>query len=364
MSPLTTHRRARRRSSSRRLIAAAVVVVIVALLVGGVTQVGRRSGPFDASMNRSFAVQGAVLAEQSNGTASSVRHLMSVMPQQGRRKLETDLDGLVAEAAQQAELATALAQPAPAGGLRAQFAAVFTDRAAAVRQVRSAIDGLLGMHPFAVAGAPKAAGTAVATPTLLSSAQATTRIAAAGTLLARADRTYRAVRRALPRLAGRARLPASTWIAAANPWQAGAVATQVDLVAASTSLVATHRLVLRAVQVTPPALPPPSGVASPTVSILSPTKKVTLSVVLSNLGSVDEPHAAVHYTLTPLPSGAAVTLTRSAAIASEGSVTLSLASFSVKPGTTYQLTVAVVLPAAQTDLTGASLTEMLQVAPQ
>jgi hypothetical protein len=364
MSPLTTHRRARRRSSSRRFISAAVVVLIVALLVGGVTQVGRRSGPFDASMNRSFAVQAAVVAQQSNGTATSVRHLMSVMPQQGRRTLETDLDSLVAEAAQQAELATALAAPARPGGLRAQFVAVFADRAAAVRQVRSAIDGLLGMHPFAVAGAPKAGGTAVATPTQLSSAQAANRIAAAGTLLARADRTYRSVRRTLPRLAGQARLPASTWIGTANLWQLSAVATQVDLVAASTSLVASHRLVLRAVQITPPVLPPPSGVAAPAVSVLSPTKKVTLSVVLSNLGSVDEPHAAVRDTLTPLPSGPAVTLTRSAPIASGGSVTLSLAAFSVKPGTTYQLTVAVVVPAAQTDLTGASLTEMLQVAPQ
>jgi uncharacterized protein YjdB len=90
---------------------------------------------------------------------------------------------------------------------------------------------------------------------------------------------------------------------------------------------------------------------------------VSLSVVLSNLGSVDEPHASVKFTLTPRPTGAAVTETRTTAVVSTGSVTLPPASFSVKPGASYQLTVAVVVPPAQTDVTGTSLTQVLQIAP-
>jgi len=360
MSPLTTHRRARRRSSSRRAVVVVGGLLVVALLIGGVTQVGRQSGPFNASVNRSFAVQGSVVATQSNATASALRRLMADMQNQGRLTLQANLDGLVGQAAQQATRAAAVVTP---GGIDGAFADVFADRAAGVRAVRAAIDGLLGMHPLAVAGAPPVSGTEVATPTLLSSTQAANRIAAAGTLLGRSDQRYRAIRRALPHLPGQARLPASTWVTAPNLWQPGAVATRVDLVAASTSLAVTHRLVLRAVQVTPPALPPANGVGTAGVSVLAPTKKVTLSVVVSNLGSVDEPHAAVQFTLTPQPTGTAVTLTRRAAIISGGSVTLSLASFVVKPGTSYQVTVACVVPAAQADAS-TSLTQVLEIAPK
>jgi hypothetical protein len=360
MSPLTTHRRARRRSSSRRGVVVIGALVIVALLIGGITQVGRQSGSFNASVNRSFATQGAVVVEQSNATASSLRHLMAVLQNQGRLTLQTNLDGLVGQATQEATRAAAVVTP---GGVEGAFAAVFADRAAGVRAVRSAIDGLLGMHPLPEAGAPAVTGTEVATPTLLSSTQAANRIAAAGTLLGQADQSYRAVRRALPHLAGHARLPASKWVTDAALWQPGAVATQVDLVAASTSLAVTHRLVLRAVQVTPPALPPASGAGTAGVSVLAPTTKVTLSVVVSNLGSVDEPHAAVQFTLTPQPAGTARTLTRRAAIIAGGSVTLPLATFGVKPGTSYQVTVACVVPAAQVDAS-TSITQVLQIAPK
>jgi hypothetical protein len=88
-----------------------------------------------------------------------------------------------------------------------------------------------------------------------------------------------------------------------------------------------------------------------------------VQVVLSNLGSVDEPHASVQFQLTPQPTGTAVTITRTAGLAPAGSVSLSPASFKVKPATNYQLTVAVVLPAGQTDATGTSLSEVLQIAP-
>jgi hypothetical protein len=337
-------------------------LIVLALLIGGFTRISRQSGPFDASVNRSFAAQGAVIATESNATASSVRHLMRTMPNLSRPALEADLDTLAAQTAQQATRAAALAA-ASAGDVEGRFATVFSDRAAAVQQLHAALDGLLGMHPLTVAGAPPSGGATVATPALLTSTAATNRIAAAGALLARSDRNYQALRRALSGMPGHARLPGSRWITAGNLWQIGTVATQVDLVATSTSLAVTHRLVLSAVRLSPPALPSPSGAATPGASMVSPTTRVTLSVVLTNLGTVDEPHAAVQFTLTPQPTGAAMLMKRGAAVASGGSVTLAPAVFSVKPGHSYQLTVAVVLPAGQTDVTGASLSELLEIAP-
>jgi hypothetical protein len=362
MSPLVAHRRSRRRSWSGKTVVLVCGLVVVALLVGGITQIGRQSGPFDASVNRSFAVQGAIVVGQSNATAVSVRHLMQTMQNKDRRPLQAELDALSAQAEQEAARSSALVVSSSSGDVQGRFAAVFADRAEAVNEVRAAVDGLLGLHPFPVAGAP-GSGALPVTPTLLSSTVATDRIAGAGRLLSRADTEYRAVRASLATLPGHARLPASKWVTSANAWQLGAVATQVDLVAASSSLAATHQLVIRAVRLSPPALPPPGGVATPTVSALAPTTRVTLSVVLSNLGSVDEPHASVQFTLAPQPTGAARTMTRTAPLAAAASVTLAPVSFAVRPGHNYTLTVAVIVPPGQTDVTGAALTETLQIAP-
>jgi hypothetical protein len=365
MSPLFTHRRSRRRARSGRLVVLVVLLVVAAVLVGGLIRVGSQSGPFDASINRSFAAQGAVLAQQSNATATSVHRLMADMPQQDRPTLEADLDDAVAQATDQAKRAGALAVD---GGVQSQFAAVFADRERAVEEVRSAVDGLLGMNPLAVAGAPAAGGSAASVPTLLSSTQATDRIAAAGLLLAGSDRSYRQVRHTLARMAGHAALPQSKWITGVNVWQIGSVATQVDMVAASTTLAAIHQLVLSAVGITPPALPAPTGVATPGRSVLSPTTTVTLDVVLSNEGSVDEPRASVKFALVADPAAAGATTVptmaiRTTAVAAGRSVSLTPVSFRVRPGTSYQLTVAISVPAGQTNVANTSLSQVLEVSP-
>jgi hypothetical protein len=217
------------------------------------------------------------------------------------------------------------------------------------------------MHPLPVAGLATNAAVA-STPTLLSATQATNRIADAGAALIGADRAYRSVRSGLARAVGRAHLPASTWVTRAQTWQLGAVTEQVDLLAASTTLAATQDLELRTVRLVPPALPTAAGTASGT-SVLSPTSAVSVTVVLSNLGSVDEPGARVQFSLAPLTGGATVTRVRRAAVAAGGSVTLETVTFTVKPGHAYQLAVAIVLPPGQQSSAGTSLTQVLEIAP-
>jgi hypothetical protein len=340
-----------------------VVCALIALvvLVGGLTRVGSQSGRYDASINRSFVAQGAVLAASSNTTGTSLRHLMEKVPQQDRQTLEADLDDVVAQATGQATRAAGIA--ISRAGSQGQFVTVFADREKAVVDVRAALDGLLGLHPLPVAGAPgTAGGSASATPALLSASQATDRIAAAGRLLREADVTYQQVRGAMARMPGHARLPASQWVTGGNLWQIGSVATQMDLVEASGSLAATQQLALSVVAITPPALPSPTGVATPTVSLLSPTRRVTLDVVVSNAGSVDEPHASIKFTLAA-PTGAATTANRTISVASGRSVSLSPVSFSVKPGSSYQLTVAIVVPPGQTNAANTAVSETIQIAP-
>jgi hypothetical protein len=300
-----------------------------------------------------------VLVDRSNATGASLRRLMGAMPDQNRQTLQVELDDIAAQAGDQAARAAFLAT---GGGVQGRFATVFADRAQSADQVRSAIDGLLDLRPLPVAGAPAAPATGAAMPTL-SSSQATDRIAAAGRLLAQADRSYQVLRRSLADMAGHARLPASRWISTPSTWQIGALATQVDLVATSTTLAATPQLGLSVVQITPPAVPSPTGVVTPGVSVLSPTKTVVLNVVLTNDGSVDEPHASVTFTLARLPTGATATTRRAASVLATRSVTLAPVTFAVKPGSNYQLTVAITVPAGQTVTAGTTFVEGLQISP-
>jgi hypothetical protein len=360
MSPLITHRRARRRSRAGRLVVVACALVVAAVLIGGVTRIGTRSGPFNASANRSFGAQGAVLADLSNATGSSLRRLMGAMQNQDRQTLQAGLDDVTIQSAAQAARVALLVR---GGNLGGRFVAVFADRARAADEVRSAIDGLLGMRPLTVAGAPTAVATDTTSSALLTSTQATDRIAAAGRLLQQADRSYQAVRRSLATMAGHARLPVSRWVTTASVWQIGAVATQVDLVAASTTLTAVHQLGLSVVQVTPPAIPSPTGVATPGVSVLAPTKSVALNVVLTNNGSVDESHASVTLTLTLQPTGVATTRRRTASVLATRSTSLSPVSFAVKPGHSYQLSVAIAVPGGSAVAGGTSFSETLQISP-
>jgi hypothetical protein len=360
MSPRNPHRRSRRRSRPGRLALFVCVLLVVALLAGGIARIGHQSAPYDANLNRSFAAQASVLADQSNLSASSLRHLMDATATLSRLTLQADLDGLGAQADDQATRAAALST---GGGVQGQFSLVLAERAQGVTAVRAALDGLLGLQTLPVAGAPALVTKVHGGATLLSSTQASNRIAAAGSLLVRGDRTYASLRHTLARAAGHARLPASKWITDQSVWQMAAVTAQVNLLVTSPALEVSHQLVLSVVQVTPPALPSPTGAATPPVSILSPTTTVVLNVVLSNLGSVDEPKAVVTFSLAPQPTGATATASRRTALAASRSVSLAPVSFKVKPGSSYQLTVAIGVPAGQADTAQTSVSEVLQIAP-
>jgi hypothetical protein len=229
-------------------------------------------------------------------------------------------------------------------------------------QLRAAVDGFLGMQSAPIAGASvtKAAAPADGTAQLSASA-ATDRIAAAGGLLTRADSLFGSVRRTLAGAAGHARLPRSVWVTNPTAWAPGDIGGLVNAVAASPTLAATHYLELRTVRLTPPALPAPPG-APPGLSVVSPTTQLGVSVVLGNNGSVTEPSGTVRFTLANQTSGAATTRNESLALAAGASATLPTVTFGVKPGTTYLLTVSVVLPARQTAVP-AALNQALEVAP-
>jgi hypothetical protein len=363
MSPRRPRRRARRRSPTGPIILLVAVVVLVALLIGGLAEVGRQSQGYDATSNGTLAAEGGAVAKQSNATGISVTALMGVIQTQSRVGLQIALDNVVQQSADESTRADEAARATPQGSIGTDFDAVFADRAQAMRQLRATVDAYLGMQPLPVAGAPgSSASTAGAKATLLTAAQATNRIAAVGTLLAHSDSLYRSVRGSLATSAGHARLPKSAWVIHPQQWGLGTVATRVDLMATSPSLAVSHFLALRTVRINPPALPTAQG-ASSNVAVLTPTSQISVNAVLGNNGTVDEPHARVHFTMADQSSGSSSNQVETTGLQAGASQTLPTVNFHVKAGTTYVLTVSVDLPPGQTQTTGTAVQYVLAVAP-
>lgn len=338
------------------------LVVVLAIVVGGLTQVSRQSTGYDANSDRTLAAQGTVAADQSNATSATVREVVNDLPTQTRQGLQAALDGAVLQTNDEAARAQVAAGSTPLGSVATEFATVFADRAQAVTQLRAAVYGFLGMEPTAPAGAPAGAATPTAGGTAqLSATEATDRIAAAGALLSHSDSLYRSARTALAAAPGHGRLPRSVWVTQPQVWQPGSVAAQVDLVATSPTLAATHDVVLRTVRITPPALPTPQG-TPPAVSVISPTSRIGVTVVVANQAPSDEPHISVRVTLADQTSGATTTQVRTTSLALGSSVTLPTVTLRVKPSTAYVLTVQVVLPAGQTLTANTVVQQTLQVA--
>jgi hypothetical protein len=363
MPPRRPRRRARRRSPARPVTLLIAAVVVLAILVGGLTQVSRQSQGYDANSDRTLAAQGTLAADQSNAISVTVRRIVNDLPSQTRQGLQASLDSAVQQTADEATRAHLAAGATALGTVATQFSDVFAERAQAVAQLRAAVYGYLGMQPIAPADAPPGGATPTSSGTaLLSATQAANRIAAAGALLARSDALYRSVQRSLLVADGHGKLPPSVWVTHPQVWQVGSVAAQVDLVATSATLAATHYVVLRTIRLTPPALPTPQGTPA-SVSVISPTSRIAVTVVVANQGSSNEPHVSVRFSLADQTSGATTSQVRTTSLPLSASVRLPDVIMRVKPSTAYLLTVQVVPPAGQTLLAGTAIQQPLQIAP-
>ena len=195
-----------------------VAVVVIAVVIGVVViaslaEINAQSAPFRKMVNRSF---GALASPLVNSSTQTGRELATTMKgaagtQSSRPALQQMLDQAVTEATDQANSAAELVPPAAVGSLDQQLVAVFDERAAAATAMRTTVDGLLGMVPLPVAGAPVSSSTAAPAPPL-TTAQAVTGLSAVAAQISKADADYASVRRALARAPGPVRLPRSSWV--------------------------------------------------------------------------------------------------------------------------------------------------------
>jgi len=324
------------------VIAGVIAGLVVAVLIGGALYVGRASEAYRSDVDRSYVAQGAILAQQSNRTGAELRALMGTMATSGRTSLRRRLDTLALASSQTAASAAALSPPSPTVH---GFAASLVARARAVNEVRSAVDGLLGMSGKGALPVPRAAA----------------QIAGAGALLVHADRTYAAARRGFHAGPGSASLPRSVWVVDSGTWESGPVQTLAQDVATSPTLAPLSRVVLLPdnVRITPSAVPrvTPGG-----PSILPPTRALRVTAVVADEGNIAATDVVVSARVTT-PQGAADSSSARASLAPGASVTVTLPKLKVVPGDSYALTVSVAPPADQANRSQTSTSFTLRIAP-
>ncbi len=295
------------------LVATAVVVV---LAVGAVAQIGPASGPDKRTVDRSFAVLAAPIVAQSNASGSALNALLNDGPSLGRTAFFSDLDSVRTTTAEADRRFAALTPPQPQGDAAARCGAAMDGRRRAAAQVANALESLLGGRR-GLGGGDEAA----AARTLI----------AAHTVLASADESWVACRRALLRAPGSARLPASAWLSDPGVWGAASVGPFVAALVSSPSLTAVPGLALLSVSTAPPSVPGTSG-----VSVLPPTTALHVLVVVADVGNVDEEGVTLVVTAVPGGSARAPAPVRARTdVAAGDSVTLSPPPLSVRPGTSY-----------------------------
>ena len=136
----------------------------------------------------------------------------------------------------------------------------------------------------------------------------------------------------------------------------------VQQMSKSATLQGVHDLVLRTVRFNPPIVP--AALATPAgTSTLGPATHVGVTVVVADEGTADEAHAKVRFVLASATPSQSKTLIRTVPVRSGGSAVLPEATFDVRPGSTYVLTLSIAVPNGQTDLAGTAEQQTLRVAP-
>ena len=361
MSPLLTHRRSRRRSRARRLVVLVCALVVAAVLIGGVARIGSRSGPFRASVNRSFGAQGdgarrpvqchrRLPAPADGGDAGSGspdspgragrRHGAGRRPggpgrrpgeqRRRRRPVRHCVRGSGPVRRRGAVGHRRPARPAPPARGR---------RPGRPRRRRGHSDVVVVHRRSRIASPPPAASSPrpigatrrCALPGRHGGARPASRIPV--------DQHARARGRSAP---WRRR---SIWSPPRRPWP--------PPLSSASAWSRSPR---------PRSRPRPAW-SPPGVSVLSPTKTVVLNVSSPTTARSTSP-------MRPSPSrwpgcrpAPTATARRAASVLAARSVSLAPVTFAVKPGNSYQLTVAIAVPAGQAVAAGTTFVEGLQISP-
>ncbi|HEX4217365.1 MAG TPA: hypothetical protein VHZ02_03295, partial [Acidimicrobiales bacterium] len=383
------------------VVAVVIVVIIGVVVIGSLAEINAQSSPFRTMVNRSF---GALASPVVNSSTQTGRELASTIkgaagPSSSRASLQQMLDQVVTEATTQSDNAADLVPPAAVGSLDQQLVAVFAERATAATAMRTTIDGLLGMVPLPVAGAPVSLSAPPQQAPPLTTAQAVAALSSVGTTISKADADYAAVRRALARAPGPVRLPRSSWVtgsSATAPLGPTQLAAAPPALAASSALAQVNQLLISAMGLSPPAVGsvgtvgdncpnPISRPAAAPATVLPPIRRLSAQVTVTNCGNVNEKGIVVSMSVqlapgSPPPASTTSSTSRSTttsppttasaspssarrtiALTPGRSTSLTLGPLAVAHGGQYVVTVSVTTPSGQTSPAGTTQAFLVQI---
>jgi hypothetical protein len=379
----------------------AIAALVLILVIGSLVEINAQSSGIRSYTTAGYAALATRVLDSSNQTGAHLATLMkqaptlpngfvsddSSIPRSARTVLQQGLDQAATSAATEAAQVAQAAPPGPSGSFGQRLDGVLEDRASAVSSLRQAIDRLLGMTPLPVTGVPSTTTTttSAATPSL---AQSSAQMAAVGAQLQRVDAAYRGLRADIRAHRVPLRLPKSVWVpqpTATAPLGANRLAVSADDLSSSATLHPFHQVIISALGLEPPAVPPSTSTgglgtagqgcrkpssATPgtTPTVLPPTATVSALVTLTNCGTVPESGVVVDETLALSETGVAPPTSEAArggqahavvTLASGASSALSLGPLAVAGGHTYVLTVSV---AGSADSPGGSQQFLVQIA--
>lgn len=307
---------------ARVLVPALVLALLLVIVVGALGDIGKQSAPYRRTVDRGFAALAGSVALQSNATGASLQSVLTGGPSMDRLTLFSTLDRVAAQTTRQADDLASDSSPPPsalAGGCRQAL----DDRASAAASLRQAFEGVLG-------------GSAGTTSTSLSSAlsAADSGVAAA----AQGDLAWRSCQQSLRRGPGTPRLVASHWLTDPTAWSGEWQASLVSSIAASPTLAADAALGILTVSTDPAVLP--SGGAP----VVTSTSSLTVHVVVTNTGNVDQPGVRVTASLSGGRLGGPGSLSAFVALGAGRTMSIVLGPFAVVPGSAYTLTISATPP--------------------
>lgn len=263
----------RRRVRGRTVAIAVVCALLVALVLGEVIdQVVKAAKPAARRGDATWVAAVAPIVGESNDLASVLREVRGLadLPRCAgagceRRTFDAYLGQLVTGTRGGIAQLASVGLMAPSTRAEQLLDHVLLERAHASRDLVGALSLLLGTSRG---------------PSVDALAQA--RLVKAGSELTASDAAYRALVQSLPRVRGAIRLAPSTWIRDARSWTPGGLQSWVARLLASPGLRATDEIALDAISTSPPVLRIQDIPATPTTST-RPTSTTTTSTTTTTL---------------------------------------------------------------------------------
>jgi hypothetical protein len=318
-----------------------VLTLIIVLLV--VDAKPSQSRPYRQAVVLSYADLLSQLIHRSNQVGSEVRSMVYKGATMNRSSLYLTVNAAYASSEQLDRDLGMLRGTAPSATVQKEADMVFLDRVDCLRELRAAI---LDVLPQSASVRPNVGG-------------AQHSAAEAFSYVISSDQAFAQLQRMMHALSEKATLPSSTWEPPGTGWNAAYASSFIQSLAGSPSLAPIHEVVLASVSITPPA-----ESYSGTASVLPPTKRLDVSVLVDNEGNLSEQGVTVKASLVPQSGKAtANTSTKRINLAAGQRREVILPPLRTVEGVTYRLNVSVTPVPGQTSPTGTSTSYVIQIAP-